>query len=106
MVLTTKKSKIERMEKLVGIDDEKVTLNRYWNCYKCVSKCIVEFYKKDFVRYLDNYLRTKEQLWQHTIVRYINSFKNFVNMVLEEEWMKKNPSPGLKYRQEEIAPKF
>lgn len=115
-VLATMKSEIERMEKLVGIDYEKVTLNRYWNCYKCVSKCIAEFYKKEdvvfpelskeFVRYLDDYLRAEKRLCQNTIVRYMKSFKKFVNMALEEGWMKKNPFSGLKYRQEETAPTF
>ena len=115
-MLKTMKSHIEDMEKLVDIDYEKVTLNRYWNCYRSVEKCVLEFYQKEdivfpelskqFIQHLDRHLRLEKRLCQNTIVRYIKCFKKFVNMALDEGWMKRNPFAGMKYTQEESVTTF
>lgn len=115
-MLKTMKSHIEDMEKLVDIDYEKVTLNRYWNCNRSVEKCVQEFYQKEdivfpelskqFIQHLDRHLRLEKRLCQNTIVRYIKCFKKFVNMALDEGWMKRNPFAGMKYTQEESVTTF
>jgi hypothetical protein len=115
-VLKTMKTEIERMEELIGIDYEKVTINRYWNCYKSVATCISQFYKKedivfpelskDFIKHLDRYLRIEKRLSTNTVVRYMKSFKKFTNMAIDEGWIKHNPFSGIKYRQQETDPTF
>lgn len=115
-LLSTMKSGIEDMESRVGIDYENVTINRYWNCFRCVEACVKTFYKKDdivyseltsdFIKYLDKYFRVEKRLCQNTIVRYMKCFKKFVNEAIASGLMKANPFVGIKYRQEETAPTF
>ncbi len=117
-VLKVMKTEIERMESLIGIDYEKVTLNRYWNCYRCVAEVIKLHYKKEditfpelnneFVHRLDYYYKKekKSPLSTNTIVRYMKCFKKIVNMALDQGLMKKNPFAGCKYVQEETDPTF
>ena len=111
-------AEIQRMESLIGIDYEKVTLNRYWNCYRSIAEVIKVHYKKDdlalaelapeFVRKLDYYFKKekKKPLCGNTIVRYMKCFKKITGMALEQGLLKKDPFAGNKYVQEETNPVF
>ena len=117
-VLKFMRTEIERMESLIGIDYEKVTLNRYWNCFRCVSEVIRLHYKKEditfpelnpeFIHRLDYYYKKekKSPLSNNTIVRYMKCFKKITNMAIEQGLIKKNPFSGCKYVQEETDPTF
>ncbi|MFR3216455.1 MAG: site-specific integrase [Dysgonomonas mossii] len=117
-VLKFMRTEIERMESLIGIDYEKVTLNRYWNCFRCVTAVIKLHYKKEditfpelnaeFISRLDYYYKKekKSPLSNNTIVRYMKCFKKIVTMAFNQGLMKKNPIAGFKYVQEETDPTF
>ncbi len=111
-------AEIERMESLIGIDYEKVTLNRYWNCYRSANDLIRKHYKKedltfaeltpDFIRKLDYYFKKekKKPLCGNTIVRYMKCFKKITNIALGEGLLQKDPFARSKYVQEETNPVF
>jgi len=115
-VLTFMKSHIEEMETLIGIDYEKITLNRYWNCYRSAEMVIKQFYQKDdvtfselsteFIKKFEYYLKTDRKLCRNTIVRYMKCFKKIVKHGLDMGWMKANPFAGIKFTQEETDPVF
>lgn len=115
-VLKTMLQEIKHMEDLTGIEYEKITINRYWNCYRSVEKCVKQFYKKDdivfpeltpqFIRALDKHLRTEKRLCNNTLVRYMKCFKKITNMAIDEGWLKKNPFRGIRYSQESTDPTF
>lgn len=115
-VLAVMKREIDRMESLIGIDYEYVTINRYHNCYRCVEATIRRFNRKeditfhelsiDFVRALEDYLKIERQLKQSTLIRYMKCFKKITNMALDHGWMKKNPFAGTKFRQASYDPVF
>lgn len=112
------RKEIERMELLIGIDYEKVTLNRYWNCFRCVSEVVQLFYNKDdiafseltpdFVSRLDFYYKKEKKipLCHNTIVKYMKCLKRIVNIAIEKGLLKNNPFVGSKYVQEETDPVF
>lgn len=115
-LLSFMKSHIEEMETLIGIDYEKITLNRYWNCYRSVAVVIKQYFKKEditfaelspeFIRKFEYYLKTQRKLCRNTIVRYMKCFKKITNMALNNGWMKSNPFAGIKFIQEETDPVF
>lgn len=115
-VLSFMKSHIEEMETLIGIDYEKVTINRYWNCYRSAKSVIQQFYRKEditfpelsteFIRKFEYYLKVERKLCRNTLVRYMKCFKKITNMALDEGWMDKNPFGGIKFTQEETDPVF
>ena len=104
------------MEALIGIEYEKITINRYWNCYRCLKACVQSFYGKedivfpelsrDFIIYVERHMRLEKRLCQNTLVRYMKCFKKFVNMGLNMGWMRVNPFAGIQYRQQENDPTF
>lgn len=115
-VLSTMKKEIDRMESLIGIDYEYITINRYKNCYRSVEAVIKEHYKKEeitfheltneFVRDLEDYLKITKNLKQSTLVRYMKCFKKITNMAFNNGWMRINPFAGMQFRQPKSNPVF
>ena len=104
--LNTMEKEIKAMEALIGIEYEKITINRYWNCYRCLKACVQSFYEKedivfpelsrDFIIYVERHMRLEKRLCQNTLVRYMKCFKKFVNMGLNMGWMRINPFAGIR----------
>lgn len=100
----------------IGINYEAVTINRYDNCARSLATFIQqEFDKEDIsfaelngalIRRFEVFLKVEKQLCQNTVVRYIKCFKKFVNMALVNDWIKKDPFIGIKFKQEETNPVF
>ena len=44
---------IRAMEALIGIEYEKITINRYWNCYRCLKACVQSFYDKEDIVFVE-----------------------------------------------------
>lgn len=115
-VLATFRDHNEECRKLIGIDYEKVTINRYDNCARALAEVIRrEFDKEDisfheltgeFIRKFEVYLKTERKLCQNTLVRYVKCFKKITNMALANKWLRSDPFLGIKYRQEETDPTF
>lgn len=102
--------------KQIGINYEAVTINRYDNCGRALAAFIpVECGKEDisfaelngsFLRHFEVFLKMERGLCQNTVVRYMKCFKKFVNLAIANEWIKKDPFYGIKYKQEETCPVF
>jgi integrase len=115
-VLATFLAHNDECRALIGIDYEKVTINRYDNCARNLAAVIQrEFDKEDisfheltgeFIRKFEIYLKTERKLCQNTLVRYMKCFKKITNMAIANEWLRKDPFAGVKYRQEETNPIF
>lgn len=115
-LLGTMREGIKEMESLVDIDYSPVTINRYRNVVKKLSRAIPAYYEKEditfheltpeFIRTFDTYLKTEAGLCRNTVVRYMKCFKRFTNMALAREWMRKGPFYGYKMEQDETDPVF
>ncbi len=115
-VLSTFRDHNDECRKLIGIDYEKITINRYDNCMRKLTSAIQREYGKEditfyeltgeFIRKFEVYLKTEEKLCQNTLVRYMKCFKKITNMALANNWMKIDPFLGRKFRQEETNPIF
>jgi integrase len=115
-ILSTFRDHNEECRKLIGIDYEKVTINRYDNCMRSLATAIQREYGKEditfyeltgeFIRKYEVYLKTEKKLCQNTVVRYMKCFKKITNMALANNWLKCDPFVGRKYRQEETNPTF
>ncbi len=110
------KKHIAECTKLIGIDYEAVTINRYDNCARSLARFIQREYQKDdvtfneldgeFVRGFEIFLKTEKRLSQNTLVRYMKCFKKITNMALANKWMKDDPFVGMVFRQTETNPTF
>lgn len=115
-VLSTFREHNDECRKMIGIDYEKITINRYDNCMRNIAAAIQREYGKEditfheltgeFIRKYEIYLKTEKKLCQNTIVRYMKCFKKITNMALANNWMKTDPFAGRKFRQEETNPTF
>lgn len=106
----------EECRRLIGIDYEAVTINRYDNCARSLAEVIRREFKKDdisfyelsgeFIRKFEIYLKTEKRLCQNTLVRYMKCFKKITNMALSNRWMRDDPFRSIRYRQEATNPTF
>lgn len=102
--------------KQIGINYEAVTINRYDNCARSLVSFIqIEYGKEDisfaelngaFIRRFEVFLKVEKRLCQNTVVRYMKCFKKFVNVSIANDWIKKDPFLGIKFKQEETLPVF
>ena len=116
LLVASFKKHIAECTKLIGIDYEAVTINRYDNCARSLAIFIQREYEKEdvtfneldgeFVRKFEIFLKTEKQLCQNTLVRYMKCFKKITNMALANKWMKDDPFLGTVFRQTETNPTF
>lgn len=102
--------------KQIGINYEAVTINRYDNCAKSLIAFIQKEYSKEdisfaelsgvIIRRFEVYLKVEKELCQNTVVRYMKCLKKFVNTAMVNDWIKKDPFLGIKFKQEETMPVF
>ena len=114
--LSTMEKEIKAMEALIGIEYEKITINRYWNCYRCLKACVQSFYDKedivfpelsrDFIIHVERHMRLEKRLCQNTLVRYMKCFKKVINLAIANEWITKNPFAGIKFHEVEVNKQF
>ncbi|MCD7969136.1 MAG: site-specific integrase [Alistipes sp.] len=112
LFIATFKAEIEKMEQLIGQDYVKITVCRYRNTCKYLQEVILKYYKKDdisfneingeLVRHFELFLKTKRKCAQNTVVRYMKCFKKIINLALANDWMRKDPFVGIKFKQNEV----
>jgi len=100
----------------IGINYEAVTINRYDNCARGLAAFIQKECDKEdisfaelngaLIRRFEVFLKVERSLCQNTVVRYMKCFKKFINTALANDWIKKDPFLGIKYKQEETSPVF
>lgn len=106
----------EECRKLIGIDYEAITINRYDNCARSLAIVIQrEFGKEDIsfneltlelIRKFEIYLKTERKLCQNTLVRYMKCFKKVINIAIANGWIKSDPFAGITFRQVQTNPTF
>lgn len=116
LLVTSFQEHITECTKLIGIDYEAVTINRYDNCARSLARFIQREYDKEdvtfneldgeFVRKFEIFLKIEKKLSQNTLVRYMKCFKKITNMALANKWMKDDPFLGTVFRQTETNPTF
>ena len=116
LLVTSFQEHITECTKLIGIDYEAVTINRYDNCARRLARFIQREYDKEdvtfneldgeFVRKFEIFLKIEKKLSQNTLVRYMKCFKKITNMALANKWMKDDPFLGTVFRQTETNPTF
>ncbi len=115
-VLASFREHNDECRRLIGIDYEKVTINRYDNCLRALTEAVRQEYGKEdisfheltgeFIHKFEVYMKTEKRLCQNTLVRYMKCFKKITNMALANKWMRDDPFVGKKFRQQETHPVF
>ena len=114
--LATFNKHIEDCKKLIGIDYEAVTINRYENCARSLAALIQQEFGKDditffelsgeFIRKFEFFLKTERGLCQNTLVRYMKCLKKVTNIAIANKWLRNDPFYGIKYTQPQTNPTF
>ncbi|MCD8172888.1 MAG: site-specific integrase, partial [Alistipes sp.] len=115
-VLKTFKEQIDEIHSLIGIDYEKITWRRYDVCFRSLQEVVKREFKKEdisfyefdrnVIRKLELHLKTERGLCENTIVRYMKCVKKLTNIALANEWLRKDPFIGLRYKQPETNPSY
>jgi integrase len=98
---------IDRMESLIGIDYEKVTVGRYKLCLKYFKEMYAKESKQPdiamrdvnnaMIKRFDTFLKVERLLCQNTVTRYMKCFRKIINIGLDNDWIKGNPFAGIKH---------
>ncbi len=115
-VLKTFKEQIDEIYILIGIDYEKITWRRYDVCFRSLQEVVKREFKKEdisfyefdrnVIRKLELYIKTERGLCENTIVRYMKCVKKLTNVALANEWLRKDPFIGLRYKEPETNPSY
>lgn len=94
------------MEKVVGINIEKVTLTKYKTVRNKVAAFIKHQYKKtdfylqelnhQFITNFEFYLKSEDKIDHNTTMRYIRNLKKIINDAVRNEWLMRNPFDSFK----------
>lgn len=106
----------EKCRQLIGKDYVEITISRYDNCLKYLMIVVQQQYGKDdiyleeingeLVRNFEHYLKVERGCAQNTVIRYMKCFKKITNLAIANEWMRRDPFAGIKFREEVINKDF
>ena len=115
-ILQTIREHNDEAEALIGRDFAKTTILRYKSMMRYLSEMISEKYLVDdlplsefngeVVRSYEVFLKTKKDLSQNTLIRYMKALKKITNRCIANDWMQKDPFAGIKFREEPTEPDF
>lgn len=60
----------------------------------------------EVVRSYEVFLKTKKDLSQNTLIRYMKALKKITNRCIANDWIQKDPFAGIKFREEPTEPDF
>lgn len=102
-------AEIKRMESLIDIEIEKITVGRYKLCLKYFKEMYARESRqpdlplKDvsnaMIKRLDTFLKVDKELSQNTVIRYMKCFKKIINIGLNNGWITRNPFFGIKQKE-------
>lgn len=105
-----------RCRELIGIDYVPRTVSKFDYCLRNLMLCIKQKYNKDdlpldqvngtLIRNFELYLKTEKGCAQNTVIRYMKSFKKIIIIALSNNWIKKDPFYGIKFRAAPTHPIF
>ncbi len=106
----------DKCRELIGRDYEEITIRRYDNCLKYLMIVVgQQFGKEDIyleelngelIRNFEHFLKVERGCAQNTVIRYMKCFKKITNMAIANEWMRRNPFAGIKFREEPVNKEF
>lgn len=106
----------DEAEKLIGKDYTKTTVYRY----KSMMRYLGEMIKKEYnvydlplseftgevIRAYEVFLKTEKDLCQNTLIRYMKALKKITNRCIANDWIKKDPFVGIKFKEVPTEPDF
>lgn len=115
-ILQTIREHNDEAEALIGRDFAKTTILRYKSMMRYLGEMISEKYLVDdlplsefngeVVRSYEVFLKTKKDLSQNTLIRYMKALKKITNRCIANDWIQKDPFAGIKFREEPTEPDF
>lgn len=115
-ILQTIREHTDEAQALIGRDFAKTTILRYKSMMRYLGEMISEKYLVDdlplsefngeVVRSYEVFLKTKKDLSQNTLIRYMKALKKITNRCIANDWIQKDPFAGIKFREEPTEPDF
>lgn len=106
----------DEAEKLIGKDYTKTTVYRYKSMKRYLEEMIKKEYEVDdlplseftgeVIRAYEVYLKTVKDLCQNTLIRYMKALKKITNRCIANDWIKKDPFVGIKFKEVPTEPDF
>ena len=101
---------------LIGKDFVEKTVQRY----ETTAKYLLEFMEKQydisdialndidpaFIRNFDVFLKVEKNCAQNAAITRLKGLKKIIRIAMDNEWIKKNPFAGIKFKQEQTNPEF
>ena len=106
----------DEAEKLIGKDYTKTTVYRYKSMMRYLGEMIKKEYNVDdlplseftgeVIRAYEVFLKTEKDLCQNTLIRYMKALKKITNRCIANDWIKKDPFVGIKFKEVPTEPDF
>lgn len=106
----------DEAEKLIGKDYTKTTVYRYKSMMRYLGEMIKKEYDVDdlplseftgeVIRAYEVFLKTEKDLCQNTLIRYMKALKKITNRCIANDWIKKDPFVGIKFKEVPTEPDF
>ena len=106
----------EQMEKLIGVDFRKGTLDRYKTSLQHTESFLKWKFKAvdidirkisyQFVTDYEFWLKTVRHCDHNTTLKYLNNFKKIINICLKNGWLTRDPFIGFKRTKKEVTKEY
>lgn len=106
----------DEAKQLIGKDFVEITWRRYETMKRYLGELIKQKYDVDdlplsdftgeVIRAYEVYLKTEKDLCQNTLIRYMKALKKITNRCLANDWIRKDPFAGIKFREDPTDPEF
>lgn len=103
---------IDRMDSLIGIDYQKITISRYKLCLSYfkemyarksnISDIALKDINNALIVQFDTYLKVEKNCSQNTVIRYMKCLKKIINIGLGNGWIKINPFLAIKFKEDKV----
>lgn len=106
----------DKCRELIGKDYAKVTVSRFDTCLKYFKEMLLkQYHLKDIpMKEINNaiiqdyihFLKSKKNLQENTVIRYMKVVKKITNMALANDWIDKNPFMNIHFHEQEVHKEF
>lgn len=106
----------DKCRELIGKDYAKVTISRFDTCLKYFREMLLkQYHLKDIpIKEINNaiiqdyihFLKSKKNLQENTVIRYMKVVKKITNMALANDWIDKNPFMNIHFHEQEVHKEF
>ena len=106
----------DKCRELIGKDYAKVTISRFDTCLKYFKEMLLkQYHLKDIpMKEINNaiiqnyihFLKSKKNLQENTVIRYMKVVKKITNMALANNWIDKNPFMNIHFHEQEVHKEF